>query len=490
MAESRRKASSKVTLRLFAAFFIALACAPLVLQPGMLEAQSSAPVVSTKFTVSSAGVTPWVPLSGQAQCAVVVTGSATFSTTVEGSSDSPPSSAITVTSIGSAGVITAAGTYSGGIARWGLTGIRLNTASITGSATMTVTCSTSSGGANSQSLVTLTGSITATGTTAWLPLSGQTACTVVLAGTGTGMTIVPEGASDQPPSTAVTISNIGSGSMSANGAYPSTTGISQFALTGIRLNITGFSAGTETYTIACSNAQTGTTTGTVTIPTPLPVVVPTSAIGGAIPVIPYCPSGAPGVSSGAYPCKINSSGQLSVTIDAQGLSPIVVNTPAPAPTGTTGAVATEPHAYTVLATANPTSTPLPVKTGAGTLGGAQMWNGSGGTLYIGFYDALVANVTLGTTAPKKVLACPATTFCFLPIPAGGVAFGTAITYLCGTAITGGVPTTGCGSITTTFLSIDYYYRTPGVCDWSATARRREPFALVMKRARFCARLGG
>lgn len=216
------------------------------------------------------------------------------------------------------------------------------------------------------------GTFSATGTTPWLRLDGASQCAVVLSGTGAGMAITVQGANDVPPTTAITVTTIGtSGALSANGT--ASGGVAAYALTGIRLNVTAISGGTEAWQITCS----------------------VSVSGG---------SGGP---------------------------------------------------WSTVATSNPTSTPLPVKTSAGVLYGAQVYNGSAATIYIGIYNALVAGVTLGTTMPAKLIAVPATTYAFLPVPAGGVSFGTGISYMCGSALTGGVPTTGCGSQTTTWLSIDF-----------------------------------
>jgi hypothetical protein len=238
----------------------------------------------------------------------------------------------------------------------------------------------------------------------------------------------------------------------------------------------------------------------VSFPTPLPVILPTILPALAPPVILVCPSTSPGVINGAYPCQINASGQLSViantpapaatvspglvngaaivgpgsavgafnganiaTVTSGGLlnvniggqtgtNPLVVNTPAPAPTGTTGAVGTEEHAYTHTVQANPSSSPVPVKASAGTLGGLQFYNGAAVTNFIQVFDKLPVSVTLGTTAPDKVLACPTVSMCFLPLPMGGVAMTTGITMYCTTTVTGA---TGCA--TGTQLMVDYHY---------------------------------
>lgn len=323
------------------------------------------------------------------------------------------------------------------------------------------------------------GTITGTGTSPWLPVNGQSTCAVILSGSGVGLSITVQGASDSPPATPATVTTLGSsGVLTANGSFVGP--IAAFALTGIRLNTTAYTSGTENYQIVCSGSNPPATLQgtTVQVQTPLPIVPPTIAPGLAQPVVVVCPSAAPAVINGAYTCTNSSTGVLNVTTPAPlptltpGLLPgVTMACPSAAPAvqnsvyfctiNSAGALAvTTPPPFgpwSTVATANPTSTPVAVKASAGTLYGAQMWNGSAGTLFIGFYNALVAGVTLGTTAQTKLLPCPTLTFCFLPIPSGGVNFNTGITYLCGSALTGGVVTTACGSNTTTWLSIDYQY---------------------------------
>ncbi len=136
----------------------------------------------------------------------------------------------------------------------------------------------------------------------------------------------------------------------------------------------------------------------------------------------------------------------------QGTSPWVVTTPAPAPTGTSGAVSFEAHAFTHTIAANPSSTAVVVKAAAGTLGSIAFWNGGTVTNFIQVFDKLAASITLGTTAPDKILACPTLTMCFLPLPAAGVAMTTGITLFC---TTGATTATGCA--TGTQLMTDYLY---------------------------------
>jgi len=107
--------------------------------------------------------------------------------------------------------------------------------------------------------------------TPWLPLSGQSACTVLITG-ATTITAVPQLTSDTPTNisngsaVAVTATTIGTGSLTANGTY--TGNIAGLALTGFRVNITAISGSTATVTYGCSGAVAGTTQsgGSVTLP--------------------------------------------------------------------------------------------------------------------------------------------------------------------------------------------------------------------------------
>lgn len=86
-------------------------------------------------TFGATGTQQWFALSGQSQCALTLSGSGTgMSITVQGASDQPPATPTTLTAIGTAGVVTTNGTYSGAVAGSALTGIRLNVTAITGGA--------------------------------------------------------------------------------------------------------------------------------------------------------------------------------------------------------------------------------------------------------------------------------------------------------------------------------------------------------------------
>lgn len=119
--------------------------------------------------------------------------------------------------------------------------------------------------------VSFTGTFTATGATPWLQLSGQGQCSVVLSGTATGVTIVPQVTSDTNANqgagtaVAVTASGINAGSITYAGTAISYTGnVAAQGLSGFRLNVTAISTGTVTYTERCTAAQSSTVTGSFT----------------------------------------------------------------------------------------------------------------------------------------------------------------------------------------------------------------------------------
>jgi len=123
-------------------------------------------------------------------------------------------------------------------------------------------------GAQVQS-VSFTGTFTATGATPWLQLSGQGQCSVVLSGTATGVTIVPQVTSDTNANqgagtaVAVTASGINAGSISYAGTAISYTGnVAAQGLSGFRINVTAISTGTVTYTERCTAAQSASVTST------------------------------------------------------------------------------------------------------------------------------------------------------------------------------------------------------------------------------------
>lgn len=132
------------------------------------------------------------------------------------------------------------------------------------------------------------GTFGAAGTQQWFALSGQSQCALTLSGSGTGMSITVQGASDQPPATPTTLTAIGTaGVVTTNGTYSGA--VAGSALTGIRLNVTAITGGAGIYQIVCSPAGTGFS------PTsPLPALS-----GGVGPnLMPAPPPGATGFFEG------------------------------------------------------------------------------------------------------------------------------------------------------------------------------------------------
>ena len=125
--------------------------------------------------------------------------------------------------------------------------------------------------------VTQSGSITGTGVQPWLTLNGQGSCVVVLGGTFTGVTIVPQTSGDGG-STQQTASNVGSGSLSSVGTYwGPIVGVSN-GLSLFRLNVTAYTSGTVNYVVTCTPAGgTNSITGSVSIIGTVPVSLPTCA---------------------------------------------------------------------------------------------------------------------------------------------------------------------------------------------------------------------
>lgn len=78
-----------------------------------------------------------------------------------------------------------------------------------------------------------------------------------------------------------------------------------------------------------------------------------------------------------------------------------------------------------------------IKAAPGTLYGLGIYNGSAASAFVQVFDNTTGNVTLGTTVPDIELEVPATSFLHVPLPALGVAFGTAISVASATAAGGG-----------------------------------------------------
>jgi hypothetical protein len=111
--------------------------------------------------------------------------------------------------------------------------------------------------------VSWTQTFTATGYTPWVALNGQTVCSVLTTGSGSGLTIVPLLTSDTTANiaagspVAVTATTIGSGSISANGT--NTGSIGGTALTGFQVHVSAISGGTEVVSFTCTG--TGSPSG-------------------------------------------------------------------------------------------------------------------------------------------------------------------------------------------------------------------------------------
>jgi hypothetical protein len=105
-----------------------------------------------------------------------------------------------------------------------------------------------------------------------------------------------------------------------------------------------------------------------------------------------------------------TDGSGPVTIDG---SVNVANTPIPVSQSGTWTMQTTPGAsatsaaLTSFRNGNLSPTPVPVKTASGRVYQYAIHNPTNVTVFAHFYDALVANVTPGTTVPKMTFAVPA-----------------------------------------------------------------------------------
>lgn len=78
--------------------------------------------------------------------------------------------------------------------------------------------------------------------------------------------------------------------------------------------------------------------------------------------------------------------------------------------------------------------------GEGNLIGIQVLNNQGAATFVQLFDALLANVTLGSTNPDWEFSVPAnTTTAFNPLPGPGLKFRTGIVVGAATAEKGGTP---------------------------------------------------
>jgi hypothetical protein len=175
--------------------------------------------------------------------------------------------------------------------------------------------------ADVQTLV-VQGTISATGPTQPVLLSGQNSCAVTLSGSGTGITLVPQATSDTQTNivngTAVwsTASAINGGAISYNGVQTNYVGsVASTGITGFRINVTSYSSGSASYTLTCSPSlgmMTVSTMGTQTVQGSGTAGAPT---GGVVSV-----QGVPGgvaqsvscVSAATCPVAAAQSGAWSV----------------------------------------------------------------------------------------------------------------------------------------------------------------------------------
>jgi hypothetical protein len=280
------------------------------------------------------------------------------------------------------------------------------------------------------SIVSYQGSITGTGQTVPLTLSGQSTCSINFAGSGSGLTDVAQGSTDN----GVTWTSV-SGFTNATGTGSGNAGYGNVAnyTTKFRVNVTGLT-GTLSYYEACGpsiGSITATFSGSVTaavspIPLPVSVVAPTAT-----------PSGAPGgavltqpVTNGS-PFPVTTAAPQVLPSTANGLKVDIENLASPNPfpvTCVSGCSAT--GAYTTplpIASAgvNTPTTPIPVVVGfplcyvpAGAT--PNVTGGNNTIIQCGSNGAQNVNVigtvpvSLATTIPVNIASIPpvtpATTF--------------------------------------------------------------------------------
>lgn len=165
--------------------------------------------------------------------------------------------------------------------------------------------------------------VAATGNVGTTALTGQSTCSVVVAGTWSG-TLLVQTSNDFPrtnPGTWSTDSDFGS--ITGNGTYgPHSVGAS--GLSGIRIGAT-IAAGTAVVTETCSGAIIPGSGGGGTTPTFSPFPNPANVV--------VCPSSEPATApiGGLYTCTISSTGKLNVDIPVPTVT-LPVTTPPPAPT--------------------------------------------------------------------------------------------------------------------------------------------------------------
>lgn len=128
-------------------------------------------------------------------------------------------------------------------------------------------------------------SLPAIGVTPWVPLSGQSSCSINFASVGVGASITVEGASDAPflgTQTPHAVTGIGTNGVITSPGIGSQFGgsITPQALTFLRLNLTGLVSGPVTGSLSCSIAPTVLTSTTATIVGPLGQ----TTMAGSVPV--------------------------------------------------------------------------------------------------------------------------------------------------------------------------------------------------------------
>ncbi len=109
-------------------------------------------------------------------------------------------------------------------------------------------------------------SVTSPGPTPWLYLFGQESCSITFSSIGGGCTVVVQGSSDPTPTTATTITSVGSSGYLTNPASNTSYGgsIVPYALTGIRLYFTSITSGTVSGDLTCSTAIIPSSSGNST----------------------------------------------------------------------------------------------------------------------------------------------------------------------------------------------------------------------------------
>lgn len=80
-------------------------------------------------------------------------------------------------------------------------------------------------------------------------------------------------------------------------------------------------------------------------------------------------------------------------------------------------------------------TAVTVKLAPGHVGGYHLWNDSAAVLYVKLYDALIGDVTVGTTTPRMTIGLPATGGAVVDFE-GGIFFETAISAAATTDVDG------------------------------------------------------